>query len=185
MTNSKQNLMRISIISGAVLIVVVFFLWNKNYFAKTGPLSSHSTPAGLSSPVNQKLPENQNTFLNVTKIAKKSKAIVDAYLGPSDHHESISPSNAPCPCEQYDYKDGNIQVVYMKDVADWLTIYHMNTLKFTPATILEALGIPYTNPVIQNQDVIKWNDFNGYDQLSAFSDGKGGISYVFLKAITH
>ncbi|MGB4847825.1 MAG: hypothetical protein WBP41_07880 [Saprospiraceae bacterium] len=129
--------------------------------------------------------EKQTTFLNVTKIAKQPKDVVDAYLGPPNFHETISPSNAPCPCEKYSYKESNIEIVFMNNKADWITVYKMNDIKYDSASILQALGLKYTTPFHQDDYVIKWNDFDGFDQLSAFGDSKGGLSYIFLKAITH
>jgi len=183
MTKSKPFLFRTSTIALSICLAGILFLLNCKYSSHPGQLTSHSQPNEVKDTASQS--EVQNTFLNVTKIAKKSKAIVDAYLGPTNYHTTVNPGNAPCPCEQYNYKDGKIEIVYMKDVADWITVNNMNTVEFNPESILKALGIPFSNPVIQSKEVIKWNDFNGYDQLSAFPDGKGGVSYVFLKAITH
>jgi hypothetical protein len=61
----------------------------------------------------------------------------------------------------------------------------MNEIKYDSSSILKALGLIYTKPFLQDDYVIKWNDFDGFDQLSAFGDGKGQLSYIFLKAITH
>lgn len=129
--------------------------------------------------------EEDHTILKINNVAKKSKAEVDAYLGETMSHESVSPSNAPCPCEKYGYKAGNIEIVFMNNKADWITMYNINAGEFTPEAILKSFGLTYVAPVIQDKQVIKWNDFDGFDQLSAFSDGKGGISYIYLKAITH
>ncbi|MEP6794900.1 MAG: hypothetical protein ABJB16_11275 [Saprospiraceae bacterium] len=73
----------------------------------------------------------------------------------------------------------------MNDKADWITVYKMNSIKYDSTSILDALGLKHTKTFMQDDYVIKWNDFDGYDQLSAFGDGKGGLSYIFLKAITH
>jgi hypothetical protein len=129
--------------------------------------------------------QQPTTFLNVTKIAKQPKDVVDAYLGAPNFHETISPSNAPCPCEKYSYKESNIEIVFMNNKADWITVYKMNEIKYDSASILKALGLKYTTPFLRDDYVIKWNDFDGFDQLSAFGDGKGQLSYIFLKAITH
>lgn len=118
-------------------------------------------------------------------VAKKSKTEVDAYLGEPIRHETISPSNAPCPCESYLYKDGNIEIVFMSDKADWITVNNMNSIDYTPAAILQALGIQFGEPIIQRDNVMKWNDFGGYDQISVFGDGKGKAMYAFIKTITH
>lgn len=156
------------------------------YYFNSAPLSSGNSPdKRMSTSETQTTPGSQNTFLNIPKIAKKSKAVVDAYLGPPNHHESINPSNAPCPCEKYYYKDGNIEIVFMKDVADWIIVNHMNSVKFDKASILESLGLPVSDPAVHHEGVMKWNDFNGFDQLSAFEDENGGLSYIYLKANTH
>ncbi len=184
-TKSKSFLFKPLTIVLSVCLIAIIFLLVYQYSSHRGLFVIHSQPAEIKNTAIQLQPEAPNTFLNVTKIAKKPKTFVDSYLGPSSNHKTVSPSNAPCPCEQYDYKDGNIVIVFMNDKADWITAYHMNSVLFKPANILEALGIAFANPVIMDNDVIKWNDYYGYDQLSAFSDGKGGVSYIFLKAITH
>lgn len=185
MTKLKSNSQRLNLLWLMPVFLTVFIFAN----CKSDP-SQHagtdSTAQAVSTPVPQNTSaENQSTFLNVTKIAKQPKDVVDAYLGAPNFHETISPSNAPCPCEKYSYKENNIDIVFMNNKADWITVYKMNEIKYDSASILKALGLKYTTPFLQDDYVIKWNDFDGYDQLSAFGDGKGGLSYIFLKAITH
>lgn len=165
-----------------VLTVIIFYNCK---FDSSKQAANGSTAQEISNPDTQKSDEKQTTFLNVTKIAKQPKDVVDGYLGAPNFHETISPSNAPCPCEKYFYKESNIEVVFMNSKADWITVYKMNEIKYDSISILKALGLKYTSPFRQDDYVIKWNDFDGFDQLSAFGDGKGGLSYIFLKAITH
>ncbi|MEP6645475.1 MAG: hypothetical protein ABJC12_00180 [Saprospiraceae bacterium] len=171
-------LMLILIIQQALLIT------SCNGTGKT-PANDSSATMSSSQRDTTKIKPESNVFIHINQIAKKSKEIVDAYLGDPVGHQSISPSNAPCPCESYIYKAGNIEVVFMKDIADWITVNHMDDIPFTKDKIIQALGIKYVEPTIINDRVIKWNDFDGFDQLSVFSNEKGGVSYAFLKATTH
>ncbi|MEO6132121.1 MAG: hypothetical protein ABIQ02_09755 [Saprospiraceae bacterium] len=150
---------------------------------RSGEVSSSADQT--SSVDSAKMNAEKNILLHVHRIAKKSKADVDAYLGSPSYHETITPSNAPCPCEKYIYKDGNLEVVFMSGKADWITVNHMYSVDYNSHAILEALAIHYAEPFMNNERVIKWNDFDGFDELSVFSDGKEKASYAFLKAITH
>ncbi|HZV71072.1 MAG TPA: hypothetical protein VFG10_16070 [Saprospiraceae bacterium] len=165
----------------AIIIIIVFLMIN---FSCNKPQPAVDAVTKNENVI-QEPTKSSDTFINIPNLAKKSKAEVDAYLGEPFRHTTISPSNAPCPCESYMYKDGNIEVVFMNNIADWITVNHMESIDFDAKTILQKLGIPYSDPAIQRDNVMKWNDFNGYDQLSVFGNGNGKAYYAFLKAITH
>ncbi len=186
MTKLKPNLHRWNILWLMPVVVLTALIFYNCKYDSSKQSATNSTGQTVTNQDPQKSSdETQTTFLNVTKIAKQPKDVVDAYLGTPNFHETISPSNAPCPCEKYSYKESNIEIVFMNNKADWITVYKMNEIKYDSASILKALGLKYTTPFLQDDYVIKWNDFDGFDQLSAFGDGKGQLSYIFLKAITH
>ncbi len=179
-THSKKTNWLLPLI---VLTIISFYCCKPD---STKQSDAGSTAQTVTNPGNQMATEQQpSTFLNVTKIAKQPKNVVDAYLGSPNFHESISPANAPCPCEKYSYKESNIEIVFMNNKADWITVYKMDEIKYDSASILKSLGLKYVTPFLQDDYVIKWNDFDGFDELSAFGNGKGGLSYIYLKAITH
>lgn len=186
MTELKPNLRSRNIQWLMPVVMLTTLIFYNCKFDSSKHSGTDSTAEAVSNPDPQKSQdEKPTTFLNVTKIAKQPKDVVDAYLGAPNFHETISPSNAPCPCEKYSYKESNIDIVFMNNKADWITVYKMNEIKYDSTSILDALGLKHTKPFMQDDYVMKWNDFDGYDQLSAFGDGKGGLSYIFLKAITH
>ncbi|WP_299759055.1 hypothetical protein [uncultured Pontibacter sp.] len=61
-------------------------------------------------------------LVEVDKLAGKSKAQIEIILGQPNKKEKVNPSSAPCPCDKYIYLDNLVEIVYIKNKADWITI---------------------------------------------------------------
>lgn len=129
--------------------------------------------------------KDQAAFIEINRIAKKTKNDVENYLGKPTRREKTNPSNTPCPCDKYFYKNGSVEVVFINNKADWITINNLNTRDYNSNTILEAIGLPSgLTPTVNTEDVIQWYGMNGLLKISAFPDGNRGIDYAYIKAIT-
>lgn len=59
--------------------------------------------------------------IKVSDIAGKNPLEVKKILGSPISKETVSPSGTPCPCDKNIYKDGEVEVVFMNEKADWIT----------------------------------------------------------------
>lgn len=122
-----------------------------------------------------------NIFLNVPAIAGKSQAQVEVLLGPPVSSSSTNPSGTSCPCPKNTYK-GDIEVIYMNGVADWITINETDNLSFSKARITQ-LGLPDEPPTLSSSDSIRWENIAGIKQVELFSSGQK-IFYIEIKTNT-
>jgi hypothetical protein len=60
--------------------------------------------------------------VDVDQIAGKTPDQVASVLGEPLSKETVTPSNTPCPCDKFIYKDGKVEVVYMNGKSDWITV---------------------------------------------------------------
>jgi len=65
---------------------------------------------------------NIENNLIIDSIMGKKPMEVEALLGNPLSKEKINPRNTPCPCDKMIYDNGNIEIVFINGVADWITI---------------------------------------------------------------
>ena len=129
--------------------------------------------------------EDTYYYIPLTKIAGHPPERVEKYLGKPLSHATVNPSLAGCPCDQYTYWNGNVDVMYLHDAADWITVRHLNTHTFTPGEALSALGIPtLLRPDISNDTLMEWKGVNGYQSIQVFRDSHRGIDHAFIRIHT-
>ena len=132
-------------------------------------------------------------YVDAKAIAAKSKAEAEGVLGLPVSCETVKPSGKPH--QKCDYRDGNIEIVYTDDKADWITIYgadgpHPETAlhaKFDPASIslIGLSGAPTAQSPIAGFGVF-WKGSSEVRDLTMFGQGQGGddVTYFYIKAIT-
>lgn len=115
--------------------------------------------------------------IDVSKIAKKTKAEVEKVLGkPSSEEQS---KYGP----KLTYQKGKVEVVYIQGKADWITISDLNALSFDEK-VLQAVGIPTHKPTFKNENVIRWEPCGELLFVSAFPTTNQKVDYVYVKATT-
>lgn len=77
-------------------------------------LNGGSEPTAIDSPA--------EPDLDVADIAGQSPEAVAAILGQPTVIEQASPSNTPCPCPKLTYGDNWVEVIYINNKADWITV---------------------------------------------------------------
>ena len=80
------------------------------------PGQAAATVAAVS-PTSQSEPE-----FDAEEIAGKSPEEVASVLGEPTRTEQVNPSSTPCPCDKLFYKGGELEIVYINGIADWITI---------------------------------------------------------------
>lgn len=58
----------------------------------------------------------------LSKIAGKNLSEVESYLGKFTKSEKVNPLGVSCPCRKYYFKGDEIEIVFINDKADWITI---------------------------------------------------------------
>ncbi len=122
------------------------------------------------------------TVISIPDIAGKTPQEVAKILGESTAKEVVNPSRAPCPCDKLTYKNGQIEIVFIKGRADWITINNMNDAAYSKNS-LPMIGIAVKDPDFSNSNVMRWSKLNGLQEISFFPSGQN-IFYIYIKAFT-
>jgi len=138
------------------------------------------------SPIVESPPYEPALVCDITQLAGKSPKQVQKILGKPDKAQAEPVRTRPCgqvPCERRTYQNERIEIVFIKHKADWITVNEVAEPLLADA--IQALGLPATSPSFQRPDnVIRWSTVHGLAEVSAFSNGSGGISYFYIKCKT-
>jgi hypothetical protein len=171
--------------------VVDFGTLNTNPYSNRMPLfcllllsfftsASQSAPSSNAQTAPDSLPEK---ILNIRDIAGQTQEDIATILGHQSQLDAETAARAGCPtCQKYSYQDGLVRIVYINDMADWLTI--------TPRTAVPAehtptlLGLPAATPDYTDNKVLRWNRYEGIRKISAYRKADGTIDYIYMKVTT-
>lgn len=124
---------------------------------------------------------------SIQSLAGKTPKQVQALYGKPDIAKGEVVKDGPCKskiCRSYAYKKGALEIVYINGKADWITVNDVAGQSLS-AEAIQLLGLPATEPSFSNPgNVIRWGSVGGLHEVSAFSDGNGGISYFHIMAET-
>ena len=80
------------------------------------------------------------------------------------------------------YRDGKIEIIYIKEIADRITINNLSEYSFKNHIILGLLGLKSdTNPTFENDEVKRWDNYEKYTQIAAFAK-KDKLEYILIKS---
>lgn len=128
--------------------------------------------------------------LNLREVLGRVRAEVDEALGANPNCETVSPSGVG-KVPKCAYRDGNVEVVFIHDRADWVTVYGTDSrapdgaldLPLDPASLVQ-LGLEGA-PTGQTPIGIFWKgSVNGVREVSMFGQKGGKVSYVLVKGTT-
>jgi hypothetical protein len=126
-------------------------------------------------------------IINIKDIAGKQLSDVAKVLGTAEKTEKVQPSRTPCkqiPCDKVFFQNGKFEVVFINNLADWITINNTSDNELDENAI-ELLGLTKTAPTFQNiMHVIRWENIEGFKEISFFNDGSGKIKYIYIKVNT-
>lgn len=130
---------------------------------------------------------NTVVVIDIMKIAGKSASDVEKILGKPSSVDKVKPGRTPCEtkgCKKATYQDGKFEIVYINDVADWITIDDVSsvTLDESAITTLSLINVKpsFSNPPV----VIRWSNVNGIKEISFFNNGQNKVEYIYIKVKT-
>jgi len=116
--------------------------------------------------------------IDVKTLIGKSETEVEKILGaPSSRRME---RNEP----ELSYRNEKVAVVFINGKADWITVSELSNVPFTPAAI-GAIGLAAkTPPSFGNSNVIRWEPYNRYRDVSIFPSNDGKVDYIYVRAFT-
>ncbi len=114
---------------------------------------------------------------DIAAIAGRTPKEVAAVLGPPYEKRTVTIRDKVYPANFY--KSGQLQIVFVDGKADWITIYRLSALPYSPQSI-KALNLPPSLPVVNTPDVIKWQDVSGIKEISLYPDKGGKLDYASI-----
>ncbi|MBE9465191.1 hypothetical protein ACFP1I_15740 [Dyadobacter subterraneus] len=121
--------------------------------------------------------------VDLSKVAFKSEKEVEAILGKGKLDSYWRDADAGCDkCPKVVYRDGKIEIIYIKEIADRITINNLSEYSFKNHIILGLLGLKSdTNPTFENDEVKRWDNYEKYTQIAAFAK-KDKLEYILIKS---
>jgi hypothetical protein len=123
--------------------------------------------------------------VDLPKVAMRSQEEVEAVLGKGKLDSYYKDDKAGCEkCPKMTYKEGKIDIIYINDIADRITINDLADFDFEDRVILGLLNLKNnTKPVLSNGEVKRWDNYEKYSQIAAFAK-KGKTEYILIKTKT-
>jgi hypothetical protein len=124
---------------------------------------------------------NAEVIVDLMSIAGKTKNEVAQVLGEATPADSQNQSKHG---ERLFYRNGSFEIVYVNEIADWITITELKDLPFSPSS-LKSLGFSKVyKPTFQNQNVIRWNLGKAIREISIFPGQKGKVWMISISVKT-
>jgi len=123
--------------------------------------------------------------MDLEKVSMRNEQEVEAVLGKGKLDSYYSDEKAGCEkCPKMVYKDGKIEIIFINEIADRITINNLSDFDFEDRVILGLLGLKDNiKPAIDNRDLKQWDNYQKYSQISAFAkDGK--VDFLLVKSKT-
>jgi len=123
--------------------------------------------------------------MDLPKIALRSVKEVEAVLGPGKLDSYYKDEKAGCEkCPKMIYKEGKIEIIFINDIADRITLNGLSDFDFENRVILGLLNLKdNVAPKVDDDKIKRWDNYEKYTQISAFADG-GDIDYILIKSKT-
>ena len=126
-------------------------------------------------------------IIEITKLVGRPLKEVEKLLGKPNELKKPDPREVPCEdnrCNEASFQDGKYEVVFIHGKADWITINRVSN-SLLDEGVITLLGLPESSPAFNNpSNVLRWENVAGIKEISFFSDGSGGIEYIYVKAQT-
>ncbi|MPR33019.1 hypothetical protein [Salmonirosea aquatica] len=118
-------------------------------------------------------------LLNIRDIADQTQEDIATILGPQSSLDPEKAARSRCPnCQKYSYQEGTIEITYINDMADWITIYPP---KGTPARQTPILlGLPDTPPDSTSPSFWRWNQIPSIQELRAQLNPAGSVESIYI-----
>jgi hypothetical protein len=121
--------------------------------------------------------------LELEKVAFQSQQEVEAFLGKGKVLSHLRDDNLNCEqCPKVAYRDGQVEIIFINQIADRITVNNLSDYTFQDRVILGLLDLKENiKPTIDNKELKQWDNYQKYAQISAFGR-KGKVEYILIKA---
>lgn len=122
-------------------------------------------------------------LIDLGKVAYKSEKEVEAVLGKGALDSYWRDAKAGCDkCPKMIYREGKVEIIYINEIADRITITDLNDFSFKSNVVLGMLNLKRDiKPTFKNDEVMRWDNYEKYTEIAAFAkDNK--IDYLLIKS---
>jgi hypothetical protein len=121
--------------------------------------------------------------IDLSKVAFKSEKEVEAILGKGSLVSYWRDADAGCDkCPKITYREGKVEVIYINEIADRITINDLSEFAFNDHVVLGLLDLKRDiTPTFENDDVKRWDNYEKYTQIAAFAK-KDKLEYILIKS---
>ena len=118
-------------------------------------------------------------LLNLRDIAGQTQEDIATILGPQSSLNPAAAARSGCPtCQKYEYQDGKIEIIYINDMADWITIFPPEgTL---PPHIPTLLGLSECAPQATTPTLWRWKKIPGIREIQARLTAQGTVESIYI-----
>jgi hypothetical protein len=121
--------------------------------------------------------------MDLPQVAFRNEQEVDAILGPGKVVSYYRDDRLNCEkCPTKTYREGKIEITFINEIADRITLRNLNDFDFDDRVILGLLNLKENiAPKIDHDEIKRWDNYEKYTQIAAFSSGDK-IEYILIKA---
>ncbi|MEO6286158.1 MAG: hypothetical protein ABIN80_24370 [Dyadobacter sp.] len=123
--------------------------------------------------------------LDLAQVAFRNQKEVEAVLGKGKLDSYYKDAKAGCDkCPKMIYRDGKIEIIFINEIADRITLKNLKDFEFDNRVILGLLNLKENiNPNIDEDGLKRWDNYEKYSQIAAFSSGNN-MDYILIKSKT-
>jgi hypothetical protein len=123
--------------------------------------------------------------LDLAQVAFRNQKEVEAVLGKGKLDSYYKDEKAGCDkCPKVIYRDGKVEIIFINEIADRITLKNLSDFEFDNRVILGLLNLKENiDPNIDENGLKRWDNYEKYSQIAAFSSGNH-IDYILVKSKT-
>lgn len=123
--------------------------------------------------------------LDLAQVALRNQKEVEAVLGKGKLDSYYKDEKAGCDkCPKLTYREGKIEIIFINEIADRITLKNLSDFEFDNRVILGLLNLKENiDPNIDEDGLKRWDNYEKYSQIAAFSSGNH-IDYILIKSKT-
>jgi hypothetical protein len=123
--------------------------------------------------------------LDLAQVAFRNQKEVEAVLGKGKLDSYYKDEKAGCDkCPKLIYRDGKVEIIFINEIADRITLKNLSDFEFENRVILGLLNLKENiDPNVDEDGLKRWDNYEKYSQIAAFSSGSN-IDYILIKSKT-
>jgi hypothetical protein len=123
--------------------------------------------------------------LDLAQVAFRNQKEVEAVLGKGKLDSYYKDEKAGCDkCPKLIYRDGKVEIIFINEIADRITLKNLSDFEFDNRVILGLLNLKENiDPNVDEDGLKRWDNYEKYSQIAAFSSGSN-VDYILIKSKT-